>query len=320
VKIQRRNIPTLSAAAIMLAIIALGAARYDHFAAPASLANLLTDYGYVLPAAAAATLVILIGGIDLSVGALAAFSGVLMAALVARGWHPLTAAAVCLGAGAALGCAMGALIQRFELPAFMVTLAGMFAVRAAAFLVLAGSTQIQHPFLARTWEARPRLGDAALTWPGVLCLLVLIAAWILARWTPLGQRLYALGGSERSARAMGVPIVRTRIAVYTLAGLCSALAGCALAFDRRAGDPSACVGLELTVIAAVVIGGTLLSGGVGSVLGTLVGVLIIGVIRMIIDFEGTLNAAWTSVAIGALLLAFIVLQRAIAALTLRARG
>jgi simple sugar transport system permease protein len=144
------------------------------------------------------------------------------------------------------------------------------------------------------------------------------ATWFVARWTTLGQRIYALGGSERSARAMGVPVAATRITVYTVAGVCSALAGCALAMDRRTGDPATCVGLELTVIAAVVIGGTLLSGGVGSVLGTLVGVLIIGLIRMIIDFEGTLNAAWTSIAIGVLLLGFIVVQKLISALSRRA--
>jgi simple sugar transport system permease protein len=307
-KLHPRSIPTLAAAAIMLLIFAAAALRYDHFAAPANLANLLTDYAYVMLAAAGAALVILMGGIDLSTGSVAAFAGVLLAALTTRGWHPLSATAAALAAGAALGASMGALIELFALPPFMITLAGMFAIRAAGFLFLEGSTPIDHPFLAS-------LSAGPLTWPSLACLVAALLIWLIARRTPLGRNLHAIGGAERAARMMGVPIARTRITIYSLAALCSSAAGCALALDRRRADPTSSAGLELTTIAAVVIGGTLLSGGVGSIPGTLIGVAIIALIRMTIDFEGALSSAWTSLASGALLLAFILLQKLISTVT-----
>ncbi len=319
-RVQARSIPTWTAAAIMLAIFAAGALRYEHFGAVSNVTNLLTDYSYVAIAAVGATLVILLGGIDLSVGSVVAFSGVMMAMLIGHGWHPLCAATVCLVIGAGLGGAMGLLIQVFELPAFMVTLVGMFAVRAAAFLVLAQSARMDHPFLGwMSHQARITVAGVDVSWRMMVAGAVVGGAFVLMRWTRFGRSVYAIGGSERSAGMMSVPLARTRVLTYAIAGLCSAMAGCVLAMGRRAADPSSGIGLELTVIAAVVIGGTLLSGGGGSVLGTVVGVLIIGLIRMIIDFEGTLNAAWTSVATGGLLLVFVVLQKLTSSLSLQRR-
>jgi ribose/xylose/arabinose/galactoside ABC-type transport system permease subunit len=214
------------------------------------------------------------------------------------------------------------LIQIFELPAFMVTLAGMFAIRAAAFLVLDQSTSISHPFFR--WVSRSAAIDlgagATLPLRTMLMLAVVAVAFVVARSTRFGRNVYAIGGSEKSARMMGVPVAATKIGVYTLAGFCSALGGLAFTMYKQAGDPTSAVGLELSVIASVVIGGTLLSGGVGSILGTLIGVLILGLIRLIIDFQGDLNSAWTSVANGVLLLAFVGLQNLIASLGVRAAG
>ncbi|MBL8762863.1 MAG: sugar ABC transporter permease YjfF [Phycisphaerae bacterium] len=298
---------------MLLLLLAIGALRFDHFLTPANLSNLPADYAFVTIAAVGATFVILSGGIDLSVGSLVAFTAVLAAHLIAAGWHPLAAAGVCLLIGTTLGAAMGGLIVAFDLPPFMVTLAGMFGLRAAAFLVRDQSVGVSHPFLAAL--AR----DGVLRLPGgfeapprsTLMLAVLLAGWALAARTRFGRGVYALGGHERSARMMGVPIGFTKVRVYALAGACSTLAGIVLMFDTRSGNPAAGAGLELAVIASVVVGGTLLSGGVGSVLGTLIGVLILGAIRMLIDFEGTLSAAWTSIATGVLLLTFVALQRAL---------
>jgi simple sugar transport system permease protein len=318
--LHSRNIPTVAAGLILLLIFAAGAVRYDHFATPSNIANLLNDYAYIIIAAAGATLVILLGGIDLSVGSSVAFAGVLLATLIAHGWNPLAACALCLGAGAAIGASMGLLIQAFELPAFMVTLAGMFAVRAAGFILLSRTASIDHPFVGAASHAQFQVGGAASGWPAVLAILVAGIATIVVRQTPLGRAMCAIGGSERSARMMGVPIARTRVLTYTIAGACSALAGSTFALTRRAADPTSSVGLELMVIAAVVIGGTLLSGGVGSMLGTVIGVLIIGLIRMVIDFEGALNSAWTSIATGILLLVFVLLQKLTSTLSLKARS
>ena len=308
---SRYGSATTIAAAILVALIATGAVRYDHFASLANLANLLGDYAYVGIAAVGATFVIVSGGIDLSVGSVVAFTAVAMSALVGGGMHPLGAGAVALLLGALTGALMGWLICAFELPPFIVTLVGMFAVRAACFVVSSESRPIGHPYLDRIasgYELSLGAG-AALPFRSALLLLVVVAGTVVARSTRFGRNVFAAGGSRRAAVVMGVPIVQTTVGVYSLAGFCSALGGVVFALYKRAGDPTAAQGLELSVIAAVVIGGTLLSGGVGSVVGTLVGVLILGVIRLLIDFEGDLNAAWTSVAIGALLLGFVGLQK-----------
>ncbi len=310
----------LTAGAILVALLVFGGLRYDHFASLANVFNLLGDYSYVGIAGVGATFVVLSGGIDLSVGSMIAFTAVLMADLVARGWHPLSAALVCLVACTFMGAAMGWLICFFALPAFMVTLAGMFAIRAACFLVREQSVGIDHPFFA--WTARHLEldlgGGAVLPMRSLLLLATVAAGVVVARSTGFGRNVYAIGGHERSARMMGVPVVATRIRVHALAGLCSSLAGLVFTMYKQSGDPTSAVGLELSVIASVVIGGTLLSGGVGSVQGTLLGVLILGVIRLLIDFQGNVNAAWTSISIGLLLLVFICLQRLIVSIGNRA--
>lgn len=318
--ISSRHLPTLTAGTILVALLAFGAIRYDHFASLSNFFNLFGDYSYVGIAAVGATFVILSGGIDLSVGSMVAFTAVLMADLIARGWHPLSAAALCLVVCTLMGASMGWLICFFALPAFMVTLAGMFAIRAACFLVQGQSVGIDHSFFA--WISRHAQLDlgagAVLPLRSLLLLAVVGAGVVVARSTGFGRNVYAIGGHERSARMMGVPVVNTRITVHALAGFCSALAGLVFTMYKQAGDPTSAVGLELSVIASVVIGGTLLSGGVGSVHGTLLGVLILGVIRLLIDFQGDLNAAWTSISIGLLLLIFICLQRVIVSIGLRA--
>ncbi len=306
--------PTFAAAAILLLMLLFGALRYPHFASLSTLASLLNDYAFLGVAAIGATLVILAGGVDLSPGAVIACTSILIATLTSRGVHPLPTFAISLGAGTAFGASMGVLIHRFKLPAFMVTLAGMFAARATGFLIHPQSEGITHPFYAALRNTALHLGPAELSIGSLTFLALLFAAWILLTRTPFGRSIYALGGHERSARVMGLPIARTRITTYALAGLCSALAGCLFSMYKESGDPASAIGLELDIIAAVVIGGTLLSGGVGTIWGTLIGVLILGLIRTFIDFEGTLSAAWTSIATGMLLLVFVALQRGTALL------
>lgn len=317
-KISSRHIPMLTAGVILLALIALGAIRFDHFATLPNLSNLLSDYSYVGIAAVGATLVVLAGGIDLSVGAVVAFSAVLMADLVSRGMHPLAAAPICLAAGAGMGSGMGWLICRFELPPFLVTLAGMFAIRASCFLIRDQSGSIDHPFLKELNAWNVECVGASIPIRTFLLLAVVALGCIIAGSTRFGRNVYAIGGNERSAQMMGVPTASTKIWVYALAGLCSALAGLVFAATTRAGDPSSAIGLELSVIASVVIGGTLLSGGIGSIQGTLLGILILGVIRLLIDFQGNLNSAWTSIATGVLLLGFVCMQKVVGKLGVRA--
>jgi simple sugar transport system permease protein len=145
----------------------------------------------------------------------------------------------------------------------------------------------------------------------MIFLVTLGAGIYLAHFTPFGRNVYALGGNEQSAVLMGLPVARTKVLVYALSGFCAALGGVVYSLYTVSGDPRAGIALELDAIAAVVIGGTLLTGGVGWVIGTLLGVLILGIIQTAINFEGTLNAGWTRVAVGLLLFAFIALQRLI---------
>jgi len=128
--------------------------------------------------------------------------------------------------------------------------------------------------------------------------------------------VYAVGGSERSAMLMGLPVARTKILVYTISGFASALGGLLLAFYTLSGNPLHAIGMELDAIAAVVIGGTVLAGGSGYLLGTVLGVTVLGIIQTLITFDGTLSSWWTRIVIGALLFLFIVIQRLV---TRRAR-
>jgi simple sugar transport system permease protein len=199
---------------------------------------------------------------------------------------------------ALLGTTMGSLIHFFRLPPFIVTLAGMFFARGLGFVVNQESIAIRHGF----YESLAGL-------PAVIFLLVLAAGICVAHWTRFGRNTYAVGGNEESALLMGLPVGRTKIGVYALSGLCSALAGAVYTLYTFSGNPTAGMMLELDAIAATVIGGTLLTGGVGYVAGALLGVLIFGIIQTAIIFDGRLSSWWTRIAIGILLLAFILLQR-----------
>jgi simple sugar transport system permease protein len=138
---------------------------------------------------------------------------------------------------------------------------------------------------------------------------VLIICVFVSLFTPFGRNVYALGGSESSAVLMGLPVGRTKIAIYAVGGFCSALGGIVYTIYTSSGNAIAATGLELDAIAAVVVGGTLLTGGVGYVAGTLLGLLIFGIIQTAIIFQGTLSSWWTRIAVGVLLLVFILLQK-----------
>src|SRR5450631_3971865 len=213
--------------------------------------------------------------------------------------------------GTAFGAFMGRLIQRFRLQPFIVTLAGMFLARGLCYLISIDSISITDATYTAISQARlPLWGGAAITVGALIALAMLaIGIWI-AHATEFGRTVYAIGGSEPSALLMGLPVARTTVLVYTFSGFCSALAGVVFTFYMLSGYGLHAVGLELDAIAAVVIGGTLLSGGVGYVFGTAFGVLILGIIQTLISFDGSFSSWWTRIVIGALLFVFCLLQRA----------
>jgi simple sugar transport system permease protein len=321
-RVSARYIPLLATAAVLAALYTTGCLRYPNFGTLRVVVSLLGDNSFLGIAAIGATFVILSGGIDLSVGAMIAFVSTLVAVLVGQvGLHPLAAVAVALLAGSVFGAAMGGLIQAFRVPAFLVTLAGMFLARGLAFVIHPQSLGIRHPFYGETVNtalALPLTDRLYLPFTAQCFFGVVALALYVAHFTRFGRNVYALGDDENSALLMGLPVARTRVLIYTLAGFCSALAGVVFTFYMQSGNPAACVGFELDAIAAVVIGGTLLSGGVGYVGGTVMGVLILGLIQTIITFQGDLNAWWTKIVVGLLVLAFIALQNAVSAASRRA--
>jgi simple sugar transport system permease protein len=299
---------------LFVLLFAIGSVQFEGFASLRVFANLFSDNAFLIVTAIGMTFVILSGGIDLSVGAVIALTGVVCALLIGEyQWHPLVVFPVVLLGGGLFGAGMGALIHGYQLQPFIVTLAGMFLARGLATTLSEQSLPIDHAF----YDA---VADFGFLLPGngwvgsstLILFAVMVVAILVAHFTRLGGYIYAIGGNRQSAQLMGVPLGATTIAIYASSGFLSALAGILFSFYTFSGYALAGVGLELDAIAAVVIGGTLLSGGVGYVFGTLIGVLIMGVIQTYIAFDGTLNSWWTKIVIGVLIFLFIAMQRAIA--------
>jgi simple sugar transport system permease protein len=319
-RLSARYIPLFATALVMLGLYIFGCVSFSNFGSLRVAVNLVGDNAFLGVAAVGATFVILSGGIDLSVGAVAAFTSILIASLVGHGLNPLPAIVLALIIGALFGTLMGFLIRAFNLPPFLVTLAGMFLARGLGFVVHPQSLGITHPFfLERVTEGLSiSLNDrVSLPFTATCYVAIFLVALVVAHYTRFGRLIYALGGDEQSAALMGLPVKQTKILTYTLSGFCSSLAGVVYTMYTQSGDPASCVGLELDAIAAVVIGGTLLSGGVGFMAGTLMGVLILGLIQTLITFQGNLNTWWTRIVVGLLVLAFILLQNLISSASRR---
>jgi galactofuranose transport system permease protein len=308
--LDARLLPLAITVVLFIALVAAGSIRYEHFLAPQVFLNLLVDNAFLCIVAVGMTFVILTGGIDLSVGAVMALTTMLSAWLVQRhGLSPLLAIPLVLAVGALFGLLHGLLIQRFGLQPFIVTLAGMFLARGLAFLISTESISVTHAVYQELAAARLPLGVGSISvGAAVACLVVAAGIW-LAHATAFGRTVYAVGGDEAAARLMGLRVDRTVVGVYVLSGFCAALGGVVMTLYMLSGYSLHGSGLELDAIAAVVIGGTLLRGGIGYVAGTFVGVLILGVIQTLIVFDGTLSSWWTRIVAGALLLAFCLLQR-----------
>jgi galactofuranose transport system permease protein len=312
--INPKYIPLAATALVLIALYVLGCVLYPNFTSLRVIVNLFGDNAFIGIAAVGATFVILSGGIDLSVGAVLALIGILIASMISSGMPPLAAIVAALVVGTVFGAGQGSLIRFFDLPPFLVTLGGMFLMRGLAFVVREESLAIKHSFYQQTIRqlSIPLAPRVAIPFTAICFIAVVIIATYVCVYTRFGRNVYAIGSSENSALLMGVPVGGTKISIYALAGFFSALAGCVSTFYMQSGNPASFVGLELDAIASVVVGGTLLTGGVGFVPGTLMGVLILGLIQTLITFQGNLNTWWTRIAIGVLLLLFIVLQKTIA--------
>jgi len=308
--LDRRHIPVLATLALLALMYGIGVGNYDNFSDTQVLLNVFVDNAFLLVVAAGMTFVILTGGIDLSVGAVVALTTVVAATLLNAGWPALVVLPLVLLIGTTLGLGMGVVIHYFKVEPFIATLAGMFLARGLSLLINRNSIPITDPFWTSMAQERIRFGPGVfISTSVVIALVVLLAGAFVLAYTRFGRTVYAIGGSADSALLMGLPVGRTRIAVYTISGFCSALGGVLLSFYMLSGYSLHAQGMELDAIAAVVIGGVILTGGSGYLFGTVLGVLVLGLIQTIITFQGTLSSWWTKIVIGILLFAFIVLQR-----------
>ncbi|MEU4536594.1 galactofuranose ABC transporter, permease protein YjfF [Streptosporangium sp. NPDC023825] len=311
--IPRRYVPVAVTASLLVAMFAIGGIRYEGFASGQVILNVFVDNAFLLVIGIGMTFVILTGGIDLSVGSVVALSTMVSASLLThQGWPAPAVILLVLAIGATLGFGMGVIIHYFEVQPFIATLAGMFLARGLCYTIGTDSIPITDGVFTAFAQTRIDLGGDLWISPSVViaAIVVLVAAYVL-HYTRLGRSVYAVGGSEQSALLMGLPVARTKVAVYTISGLCSALGGVLFSFYMLSGHGGLAVGMELDAIAAVVIGGTLLTGGSGYLFGTVLGILVLGLTQTILSFEGTLSSWWTRIVLGLLLFAFILLQRII---------
>ncbi|WP_121252834.1 galactofuranose ABC transporter, permease protein YjfF [Nocardioides ferulae] len=304
-----RFLPVIATLALFVGLFGAGGVRYEGFSDPQVLLSLLIDNAFLIVLAVGVTFVILTGGIDLSVGSVVALSTMIAAKTLEMGWSPYLSMTAVLATGTLLGLLMGLLVHYFDIQPFIATLAGLFLARGLTYLISVESISINDETFTQLAFKTIRFGDYYVRWTAVVALLVVaVAAYVLAR-TRFGRTVYAIGGSESSAMLMGLRVAFTKVGVYVISGFCASLAGLMFSLYILSGNSLHAIGMELDAIAAVVIGGTLLTGGRGYVVGSLLGVLVLGIIKTLISFDGTLSSYWIRIITGVLLLVFVVVQR-----------
>jgi ribose/xylose/arabinose/galactoside ABC-type transport system permease subunit len=306
--------PTATTLVVFLAGLGLCAARFPVVLSGQVLGDLLTDSAGLGIVAVGMTVVVVSGGIDLSVAGVMAFSAMFVAVAIERwGLPPLAAFALIAALASAFGAAVGAGVHLLKTPPFILTLAAMFLARGACFVLSKEAIPIRQPDFQRLSSFALHLpGGFTLSAVTMLMLTAFVLGGVLLHRTAWGATVFAIGGDPRSAELMGLPVARTTVSIYAFSAFCASVAGVALSLYTGAGYPLAAQGSELDAIAAVVIGGALLSGGHGRMAGSFLGVLIQGLILLYITFDGALSSWWAKISIGALLFAFIALQRAMA--------
>jgi ribose/xylose/arabinose/galactoside ABC-type transport system permease subunit len=306
-----KNLTLLITIAIFFLAYFIGGRLYPAMQQPQVFFNLFINQGSLLLVSIGMTLVIISGGIDLSVGGVLALTTAASAALLKLGVPPAIVIPLMIVMGIAFGASMGSIIHFLKVQPFIATLMGLFFARGMAYIISLRSVTITNSFykyLALTPLPIPFLPKVYIYIPTLIAPIMLLVAFYLATSTRFGRTVYAIGNNEQSALLMGLPVARTKISVYMFSGLCSALAGIVFSISLLAGYGQFATGMELDAIASAVIGGTLLTGGVGNIFGTLFGVLINGTIVSILQFNGTLSSWWTRMSVGFLTLIFIGIQ------------
>jgi galactofuranose transport system permease protein len=305
--------PLLLTFAVFLLVFFIGGRLYPAMQKPQVFFNLFINDSSLLLVSIGMTMVILSGGggIDLSVGGVIALVSTASAALLRSGVSPYIVLPLMIIIGVALGGLMGWIIQYLKVQPFIATLMGLYLARGLAYIISLTSVSIKDEFykqLALTPIYIPFMNKVYIYPPTLVGPVMLLVAIYLLFFTRFGRTIYAMGNNEQSALLMGLPVARTKVLVYAFSGFCSALGGIVFSMSLLAGYGQFATGMELDSIAAVVIGGTSLMGGIGNVIGTLFGVLIHGTIVSVLQFNGTLSSWWTRIGVGVLTLIAIGIQ------------
>ncbi|SEH46975.1 monosaccharide ABC transporter membrane protein, CUT2 family [Mycolicibacterium rutilum] len=283
---------------LLLLIVYLGATN-DAFLSTMNITNVLTQASILAIVSFAATFVIMAGQLDLSMGSASALISVLGATAMVQTGSALQGIAVCLAVGVVLGLLNGAIVTYLEVPSFIATLGTMIICGAIALALTNGGVVTGLPEGFRSLSTLRIAGLPLLVW---LTVVVFFVLWWLQRQTVFGYRVLAVGGNAEAARLSGISIQRITMLVFLITGVASALAGLALLIRVQSGQPNANATLALEAIAAVVVGGTSLNGGRGSIVRTLWGVLLIAVLRNGLDISG-ISEDYKNVVVGAVLIA-----------------
>lgn len=260
---------------LILVSILMGVAS-DNFFQLSNIMNVLRQVSIVGILAVGMTFVILTGGIDLSVGAVMALAGTIAAGLMVNGVMPPFAILGGLGVGLGFGVVNGVLVAWGRMPAIIVTLATMGIARGFG-LMYSGGYPISGLPSWFAWFGTGWIGPVPV--PVIIMFVVYFIAWIILERTGFGRHIYAVGGNEQATRLSGVRVNRVKLAVYTISGLTSSIAAVILTARLMSGQPNAGMGFELDAIAAVVLGGTAIAGGRGSIIGTLIGAVLLGILN-----------------------------------------
>jgi galactofuranose transport system permease protein len=305
------NGPLLTTISVFILVYYVGGRLYPAMQKPQVFFNLFINTASLMIVSIGTTLVILTKGIDLSVAGMIALTSAASAALLAKDVSPAVVMPLMLLMGVVFGFTLGFIIHFFKVEPFIVTLMGLFFARGMAYIITLEGLSITNPtyrYLALTKVYIPFLDKVYVYIPSLIGPILLLVVVYLSFFTRFGRTVYAIGNNEQSARLMGLAVGRTKIIVYAFGGFCSALAGIVWSISLLSGYGGYAPGMELDAISSVVIGGTLLTGGVGNVIGTLFGVLINGTIVSILQFNGTLSSWWTRIGVGVLTLIFIGIQ------------
>ncbi|MDR2655169.1 MAG: sugar ABC transporter permease YjfF [Oscillospiraceae bacterium] len=327
-KIRHRQ-PLTDSNLLLIITISIFAAMYalsmiffgGGFLNPQQFLNLFNENASLIILACALSVVMIQGGIDISVGGITALVSVCCAVyLEDRGGSVLGALGLALGIGLAFGLLQGLLISFLDIQPFIITLAGMFLARGISTMVEVNPRTVKHAGFSALREIEIRLPgigyyakngnfiNAKIELGVIVALLVLLALFVVLKWSRFGRSLYAIGGGSQNALMLGINIRRTRLYSYMICGMLSGIAGFVYLLHTGSGSVTQATGAEMKAIASSIIGGVLLTGGVGNIIGTLFGVISLGTINNVVVAMGLKGPWWQGITTGAMLCLFIVLQ------------